>query len=55
MGYQQERTATFAELLDATEALLHERGVADGEGLVEQEDVRAHVHRHGEPEPHEHA
>src|SRR5207248_1670680 len=36
---EQDRRATLAERLHAVEALLLERGIADGENLVDDEDL----------------
>ena len=41
--------------LELLEALLLERGVADGEHLVDQQHVGVDLDRDGEAEPHAHA
>ena len=52
---EHDRRAGLLELLDALHALRLERRVADGEHLVEQEDLRIEMRRDGEAEPHVHA
>ena len=54
VGDEDNRPARALEVPDPPEALLLERLVADREHLVEQQHVRAHVHRDREPEPHVH-
>ena len=51
---EDDRPAVPVEVEDPVEALALERGVADGEDLVEQEHVGIEVRRDGEPEAHEH-
>src|SRR5262249_54495870 len=52
---EHDRPAALLELEDLAEALALELLVADGEYLVEQEDVRVDVRRDCEAEPHVHA
>ena len=54
MGDEDDRAAALLELEDLAEALALERLVADGEDLVEQQDVRVEVRRDREAEPHVH-
>ena len=44
-----------AQARELVVALLLEGGVADGEHLVDQQDVGVHLDHHREREPHEHA
>ena len=44
-----------ADALELVVALLLEGGVADGEDLVDQQDLGVDVDHHREGEPHEHA
>ena len=53
--HEHHRAALRAQPGELVEALLLEGGVADGEHLVDQEDVGVHLDHHGEGEPHEHA
>ena len=55
VGDEQDRLALLLDLLDAVEALLLEDLVADGEHLVDQQDVGVDVDGHGEAQPHVHA
>src|ERR1051325_2843557 len=43
------------DVADLAQALLLERGVADGEHFVDQKDLRIHVRGHGEGQAHVHA
>ena len=54
MGHEQDRLAAAAELGKFVEALVGETFVADGQHLVDEQDVGIHVNRHREPEPHVH-
>ena len=51
---EDDRAAAVLELEDLAEALALEGFVADGEDLVEQQDVRLEVRRDREAEPHVH-
>lgn len=50
-----DRLAGLLEGADAVEALALERLVADGQDLVDEQDVGVGVHGDGEREPHVHA
>jgi hypothetical protein len=52
VGDEQDGAAELLELGDLGQALALERLVADGQDLVDQQDVRADVDGHGEPEAH---
>ncbi len=52
---QDDRAALCLELGDLVHALALERLVADGEDLVDQQEVGVDVHGDGEGEPHVHA
>ena len=54
MRDEHDRAALLLEREDAAEALALERLVADGEDLVEQQDVRVEERGDGEAEPHRH-
>ena len=54
VGDEDDRAAALLELEDLAEALALEGLVADGEDLVEQEDVRVEMRRDREAEPHVH-
>ena len=51
---EDDRAAALLELEDLAEALALERLVADGEHLVEQQDVGVEMRRDREAEPHVH-
>ena len=53
--HEQDRLALRLERLQRAHALLLEVVVADGEDLVEQQDVGLEVGRNREAEPHVHA
>ena len=55
MGNQQNRLPAAAEFSEFVEALVRKPFVADGQHLVNQQDVRVHMDRHGEAEAHVHA
>ena len=55
MRDQHDRAAAPPELGELVEALVRERLVADGQHLVDQQDVGIDVDRHGEAQPHVHA
>ena len=55
MGHDQDRLAVVLELADPLHALGLERLVADGDDLVDQQDVGIHVDRDGEAEADVHA
>ena len=55
MGHDQDGLAAPPELADLVQALPREGLVADGEDLVDEEDVGVDVDRHGKPEPRVHA
>ena len=52
---EEDRPAFSADVVHLAEALPLERGVADGENLVDDEDLRLQVRGDGEAEPHVHA
>src|SRR4029453_2079233 len=52
VGHEQDRAAALLELADLVQALALERLVADGQDLVDQQDVGADVDGHGEAEAH---
>ena len=52
---EQDRLAGLADADELVEALLLERRVADGEHLVDQQDVGVDLDHHREREPDEHA
>ena len=52
---KSDRAARLAEILHPAEAAALELGVADGEHLVDEQDLRLEVRRDGEGEPHVHA
>ena len=52
---EEHRLALVAHAVELVEALLLEGGVADGEHLVDQQDVGVHLDRHREREPDLHA
>jgi hypothetical protein len=52
VGDEQDGAAVLLELGDLVQALALERLVADGQDLVDEQDVGADVDGHGEPEPH---
>ena len=54
VGHEQDRAALALEPLDALEALALERLVADGEHLVDEQDLGVDVDRHRESEPRRH-
>src|SRR4029077_10309 len=51
VGHHQDRLAIGLELADTVDALLLERGVADSQHLVDDEDVRVDVDRYSKTEP----
>src|SRR5439155_6233198 len=51
---EHDRAPGSTQVLHATEAALLELRVADGEHLVDEEDLRLEVRGHGEREPHGH-
>ena len=53
--HEQDRLALVAQAVEHVEALLLEAHVADGQHLVDQQDVGVHLDHHGEREPHLHA
>src|SRR4029078_7070208 len=53
-GDEHDRPALLLEREDPSEALSLERLIADGEDLVQQEDVGVEERRDCEPEPHPH-
>ena len=55
MGDEHDRPALLLEREDPPEALSLERLVADGEDLVQQQDVGVEERRDREPEPHRHS
>jgi hypothetical protein len=55
VGDEDERRAPVDDLADPLEAFLGEEDVADGKGLVDDEDVRLDVDGHREREAHHHA
>jgi hypothetical protein len=55
VGDDDDGTALAAEVGELLGALLLEGHVADGQDLVDEQDVGLDVDRHGEPEPHVHA
>src|ERR1700730_4306326 len=55
VGDKKYRASFSLKLADTVQALELEQLVTDGEHLVDDEDIRFHVHRHGEPESHVHA
>ena len=55
VGHDHDRLALAAELRDLLGALALELGVADGEDLVDEEQVGVDVDRDREAEPHVHA
>ena len=54
MAHEHDRRPPPLHLSNAVEALALERRVADGERLVDEQDVGVDVHRDGEREPHHH-
>ena len=54
MGDEHDRAAFALEPEELLEALLLEGGVADGEHLVDQQDLGVDLDRGREREPHEH-
>ena len=52
---EQHRPALAHDVAHLPEALLLERRVADGEHLVDDQDLRLQVRRHRERQPHVHA
>ena len=52
---QHERSPCALEVADGVQALALEALVADGEGLVDEDDLGIEVDRHREAEPHVHA
>ena len=55
VGHEDDRLARGLELLELLEALVLERGVADREHLVDEQDVGVDLDRDREAEPHAHA
>ena len=55
MRDKDDRLAAVAQLAEHVEALLLESGVADGEHLVDHQDVRVYLDRNREREPHLHS
>ncbi len=55
MTDEQHRPALRADVLHLAEALTLERGVADREHFVDEQDVRLEVRRDRERQPHLHA
>ena len=54
VGHEQDRPTLLPKPAELVEALLLEGGVADGEHLVDQQDVGVDLDRDGERQPHEH-
>ena len=52
---EQDRPAVAADVAHLAEALPLERGVADGQHLVDDQDLRFEMRRHRERQPHVHA
>ena len=52
---EDDRPTFLAQAVEDVEALLLKGGVADGEHLVDQQDVGVDLDRHREREPHVHA
>ena len=52
---EQDRAAVAADVAHLAEALLLERGVADGEHFVDDQDLGLEVRGHRERQPHVHA
>ena len=55
MGDEQDRPTLSLQPLELLEAFLLERRVADGEHLVDQQDLGLHLNRDRECEAHVHA
>ena len=55
VGHEDHRAAGVAEVLHPAEAARLELGVADGQHLVDEQDLGLEVRRDGEREPHVHA
>ena len=55
MADEQDRAALAGDVLHLAQALALEVSVADGEHLVDEQDVRLEVGGDGEAEPHVHA
>src|SRR4051794_27512836 len=55
MGDEDDRLASGLELVELLEALLLERGIPDGEHLIDEKHVRVDLDRHREREAHGHA
>ena len=53
--HDDDRASFLLELVDPIHALLLEPLVADGENLVDEEDVGVDVYCHGKTQPHVHA
>ena len=51
----EEQRPALLECAQEAHALLHEARVADGQRLVDHQDVGIDVRHHGEREPHDHA
>ena len=55
VGDEHDRLPARLELLDLADAAMLERFVADGQHLIDQQDVRVDGDRDREPKPHVHA
>ena len=56
MTYKQSGPAfAFGDIVQFTQALFLKFGISNGQDFIEQKDVRADVHGHGEAKAHEHA